>query len=252
MNRPTLPLPLPNGPRSRIVGVFAHPDDEAYFAGAALATYAAAGCEVRLVTLTGGEAFGPARLRQYASACAALGVTDSRQLRPGTWQDLGRAGAANSLAAAPLVDVVAAVRDFLAETRPDVLITNDADGVTGHPDHVRMYEAVMAGRGTVPVVLGGCVRADDVEAASRRLGSLAPGVKLGSGGVRGVCGDGLLAFEPTVPAWRARAAALDIYDPLLGTGVLEDLVAQADRVGDGIVLRTVSDLAGHREFFRVL
>lgn len=232
--------------------MFAHPDDEAFFAGAALATYAAAGCEVRLVTLTGGEAFGPARLQQYAHACAALGVTDSRHLRPGTWQDLGRAGAASSLAAAPLADVVATVRDFVAETRPDVLITNDADGVTGHPDHVRMYEAVMAGRGTVPVVLAGCVRADDVEAASRRLGSLAPGVKIGSGGIQGIPDAGLLEFEPAVAARDSKAAALDVYQAGLGTGPLEELVDPAVGVGDGVVLRAVADAAGWREFFRVL
>lgn len=252
MNRPTHPLPLPNGPRSRIVGIFAHPDDEAYVAGATLATYAAAGCEVRLATLTVGEAFGPTRLQQCARACAALGVSDSRHLRPGTWQDLGRAGTARSLAAAPLADVVAAVREFVAETQPDVLITNDADGVTGHPDHVRMHEAVMAGRGRVPAILAGCVRADDIEAASRRLGSLAADARIGSGGIRGVPDAGLLEFEPTLPARDSRAAALDVYQPGLGTKPLEELVDPTADVGDGVVLRAVADAAGWREFFRVL
>jgi N-acetyl-1-D-myo-inositol-2-amino-2-deoxy-alpha-D-glucopyranoside deacetylase len=243
---------LPNGPRSRIAGVFAHPDDEAYFAGATLATYAAAGCDVRLATLTGGEVFGPVRLQQYAGACAALGAAESRRLRPGRWQDLGRTGAADSLAAAPLADVIAAIREFVAEVGPDVLITNDADGVTAHPDHVRVHEAILATDASVPVILAGCVRADDVATASHRLRSLAPGARIGSGGIRGVRGDGLLALDPTCPARKARAAALDLYHPGLGSEALEDLVDPATRVGDGILLRAIAEAAGQREFFRVL
>lgn len=252
MNADVLRLPLPNGPRSRIAGVFAHPDDEAYFAGATLATYAAAGCDVRLATLTGGEAFGPVRLQQYASACAALGATESRRLRPGSWQDLGRTGAPDSLAAAPFADVVAAIREFVAEVGPDVLITNDADGVTGHQDHVRVHEATLVARTSTLVVLAGCVRADDVATASHRLRSLAPGARIGSGGIRGVRGDGLLALDPTGPAKDARAAALDVYQQGLGSAALEDLVDPAVGVGDGVVLRAIAEAAEHREFFRVL
>ncbi|MFC7620425.1 PIG-L deacetylase family protein [Microlunatus sp. GCM10028923] len=246
-------LPLPNGARSRIAAIFAHPDDESYFAGATLADYARAGCEVRLATLTGGEVFGPIRLRQYALAGAALGASDSQLLRPGTWQDLGNSGAAGSLSAAPLAELSDAIAEFAAEVSPDLMIINDADGVTGHPDHLRVHEAALAARGSVPVVLAGCVRAADVEAATLRLGELAPGAKIGSGGIRGVPADAeLVEVAPSSSARRSRAAALDVYHPGLGTSALEELTDPGAGVHDGVVLRAIAEAAAHREFFRRL
>ncbi|GAB3742345.1 hypothetical protein GCM10028864_07650 [Microlunatus parietis] len=249
---PALPeLPLPNGARSRIAAIFAHPDDESYFAGATLADYARAGCEVRLATLTGGEVFGPIRLRQYALAGAALGASAAQLLRPGTWQDLGDSASAGSLAAAPLADLADAIGDFVAEVSPDVVIINDADGVTGHPDHLRVHEAVLAARGSVPLVLAGCVRAVDVEVAAARLGELAPGAKIGSGGIHGVPADAdLIDVVPSLSARRSRAAALDLYHPGLGTSALADLVDPLAGVHDGVLLRAIAEAAGHREFFR--
>ncbi len=242
-------FPLPNGPRSRITAVFAHPDDEAFFAGATLAGYAAAGCDLHLATLTGGEAIGPAQLRNYAQAARLLGAAEARQLRPGRWQDLGRAGAPRSPAAAPLTDIVTAIEEFLREVRPDVLITTDGDGVTGHPDHRRAQEAVLAARGPVPVVLASCVRGADVRAATSRLSALAPNATIGSGGIRGVEFDPL-EIEPTATAIQSRAAALDTYYPGLGSRPLSELVDLAGPVGDGLVLRAVAEAAQHREYFR--
>ena len=40
----------------RLVGIFAHPDDEVFCAGGTLAKYAAAGAEVTVVSATRGEA----------------------------------------------------------------------------------------------------------------------------------------------------------------------------------------------------
>jgi LmbE family N-acetylglucosaminyl deacetylase len=244
-------LPLPDGRSTRVAGIFAHPDDETFFAGAAFATYAALGCEVRLATLTGGEVFGPVQLEKYGRACTELGAASGTHLRPGRWQDLGRSGTAESLAAAPLGEVVEAIAEFVEAYEPHVLITNDAGGVTGHPDHVRAHEAVLAARGDARVVLAGCLRATDVSSALERLGALAPGRSIGSGGVSGVEVD-VLELEPSKQATRSRAAALDAYYPGLGSQPLDDLVDPAGRVGDGVVLRAIADAAGHREFFRVL
>lgn len=247
-------LPLPDGRSTRVAGVFAHPDDETFFAGATFATYAALGCKVRLATLTGGEVFGPVQLEKYGRACTALGAASGTHLRPGRWQDLGRDGAPDSLAVAPLADVAAAVSEFVAAYEPDVLITNDASGVTGHPDHVRAHEAVLAARGDAPVVLAGCLRAADVAAALERLGALAPGKPIGSGGVSGVSGVDvdLLELEPSMQARQSRAAALDTYYPGLGSRPLDELVDPAGSVGDGVVLRAIADAADHREYFRAL
>lgn len=244
-------LPLPDGRGSRVAGIFAHPDDETFFAGATFAAYAAQGCDVRLATLTGGEAFGPVQLERYNRACAALGASGVH-LRPGHWQDLGRAGAPGSLAAAPLPEVVAAVREFVTAYEPDVLVTNDVDGVTGHPDHVRVHEAVLAVRDAVQVVLAGCVRSVDVRAATERLAALAPpGTAIGSGGVHGVADD-VLELDPALPARESRAAALDSYYPGLGSRPLEDLVDPTGHIGDGLLLRAIADAANHREYFREL
>ena len=43
----------------RLLGVFAHPDDEALCAGGTFAKYAGAGAEVRVISLTKGEAGRP-------------------------------------------------------------------------------------------------------------------------------------------------------------------------------------------------
>src|ERR1700709_332455 len=77
----------------RILGVFAHPDDETLCAGGTLAKYADAGAEVYVVSLTKGEAgqirdAGAAtratlrgvREKEFHAAGNALGVTETRCL----------------------------------------------------------------------------------------------------------------------------------------------------------------------------
>ena len=61
---------------------------------------------------------------------------------------------------------VRALGDILEQTRPDVLLTYDADGGYGHPDHVAAHQvAVAAAAGRVPRVLA-AVRPRDVAAAA--------------------------------------------------------------------------------------
>src|SRR5438132_8957638 len=71
----------------RILGVFAHPDDETFCAGGTLAKYAAAGAEIMVVSATRGQAgqirdarvatrrtLGQVRERELHLAWARLGV----------------------------------------------------------------------------------------------------------------------------------------------------------------------------------
>src|SRR5215510_4184741 len=71
----------------RILGVFAHPDDETFCAGGTLAKYAAAGAEIMIVSATRGDAgqihdaraatrrtLGLVRERELRLACERLGV----------------------------------------------------------------------------------------------------------------------------------------------------------------------------------
>src|SRR5260370_34992931 len=71
----------------RILGVFAHPDDETFCAGATIANYAASGAEVMVMSATRGEAgrigsagvatrrtLGRGRQREFHLACHHLPV----------------------------------------------------------------------------------------------------------------------------------------------------------------------------------
>ncbi|MFC4529247.1 N-acetyl-1-D-myo-inositol-2-amino-2-deoxy-alpha-D-glucopyranoside deacetylase [Sphaerisporangium dianthi] len=150
-------------PDRRILFVHAHPDDESIGTGATMARYAAEGAHVCLVTCTLGEEgevipaelrhlaadrddrLGEHRVGELARACAALGVRDHRFLGgAGRWRDSGMMGAPTNddpdcfwqcdvdLAAAELVGVV-------REVRPQVIVTYDANGYYGHPDHIQAH-----------------------------------------------------------------------------------------------------------------
>lgn len=167
-----------------ILAVHAHPDDESITMGGTLARYAAQGARVTLVTCTlgeQGEVIGPElaglvadrsdqlggyRWWELRRACQALGVTDHRLLGgAGTFRDSGMAGSASAAhpkafvragTAGPdhrrAVDLLTEVID---EVRPQVVLTYDADGGYGHPDHITAHQvAVAAGAAAgVPRVL---------------------------------------------------------------------------------------------------
>ena len=143
--------------------VHAHPDDESIETGATMAKYAAMGAQVTLVTCTLGEmgevipaelahlaadaggGLGQHRIGELASACAALGVPDHRFLGgAGRWRDSGMMGtpANDEPGCFWRADVDEAARELLAiitEVRPQVLVTYDARGFYGHPDHIQAH-----------------------------------------------------------------------------------------------------------------
>ncbi len=123
----------------RILGVFAHPDDETFCAGGTLAHYVDAGATVMVVSATPGDAgqirdakiatrrtLGKIRAEELQRACQELGVQHTLCLTygDGTLND----GLMESL----VKDVARIIREF----RPDVLITFGDDGAYGHPDHI--------------------------------------------------------------------------------------------------------------------
>jgi len=136
----------------KIVGVFAHPDDEALLAGGTLARYVAQGVEAVVLTCTGGEAgeswdptvdpahISDVRREELREACRRLGVQQVELL---SYEDSGipAQGRPGSLVAAPIAAVAAEIREVLARHDPDVVITHDATGGYGHPDHIRTSEA---------------------------------------------------------------------------------------------------------------
>ncbi len=120
----------------RLVGVFPHPDDEAYAAGGLLYLCARAGASVSVVCATRGDAgrarspdavarpLGERRAAELAASCRALGVG------PPTF--LGVADGQVAHAGDAIVEVLA---DLFEDLRPHAIVTLGTDGVYGHRDH---------------------------------------------------------------------------------------------------------------------
>jgi N-acetyl-1-D-myo-inositol-2-amino-2-deoxy-alpha-D-glucopyranoside deacetylase len=147
----------------RLLFVHAHPDDEALGTGATMAKYAAEGAHVCLVTCTLGELgevipkelrylaadkedrLGEYRIGELAAACDALGVRDQRFLGgPGRWRDSGMMGTPSNDDPRCFwqADLDEAGRELVAivrEVRPQVIVTYDANGFYGHPDHIQAH-----------------------------------------------------------------------------------------------------------------
>jgi len=126
-------------PDDRIGGlaaVFAHPDDESFTAAGALALAHDAGRTVRLLLLTRGEAGNPDRTpdldladqREEEMRCAAAKI-GMHEVTVADHPD----GHLSEVLFSTLVDEIAA---WLADRRPDAVITFGAHGVTNDADHV--------------------------------------------------------------------------------------------------------------------
>ncbi|WP_183651232.1 N-acetyl-1-D-myo-inositol-2-amino-2-deoxy-alpha-D-glucopyranoside deacetylase [Prauserella isguenensis] len=159
-----------------LVLVHAHPDDESITTGGTIARYAADGVPVTVVTCTlgeegeiippalnelgawAGDQLGGYRDGELAAAGRALGWTGHRYLGgTGRWRDSGMAGtpSAEHPRAFTGGDVDAQAGQLAAvldELRPQVVVTYDAHGGYGHPDHIRAHEITMAAAPQVPSV----------------------------------------------------------------------------------------------------
>ncbi len=126
------------------------------------------GDELQGLTAENADQLGGYRLTELRAACAALGITDHRFIGGlGAFRDSGMAGtpsAAHPRAFAHARSggrdhrrAVEAVTSVIDEMRPEVLLTYDADGGYGHPDHVATHQvsvaAVQAASWRVPRVL---------------------------------------------------------------------------------------------------
>jgi len=163
----TAPATTPSPDGRRLLLVHAHPDDESIATGATMARYAAEGASVTLVTCTLGElgeiippdlahlaadrdgGLGQYRIGELAAACAELGVTDHRFLGgAGRWQDSGMMGEPSNQAAgcfwqADVDEAAAALLEVIREVRPQVMVSYDANGFYGHPDHIQAHRVAM-------------------------------------------------------------------------------------------------------------
>lgn len=143
----------------RLLISFAHPDDETFGLGGAIAHYAARGVQVDLICATNGEAgdVAPEYMRGYDSvaevrlaelACAAekLGIN---QLFAFGYRDSGMMGTEgnnhpDALWQADDDVLTGQVVEVIRRVRPQVVITFDPYGGYGHPDHIAMHRATLA------------------------------------------------------------------------------------------------------------
>ena len=119
------------------LGVWAHPDDEAYLSAGLMGAVRDAGHRVVLVTATFGEhgtsdpqRWPPATLadirqRELRDSLELIDVQEHRWLglADGTCADI------------PAEDGEAMIAALIAEVDPDTILTFGPEGMTGHPDH---------------------------------------------------------------------------------------------------------------------
>src|SRR5258708_8835346 len=137
----------------RLLGIFAHPDDEGTMSGALL-QYSTSGVETGLVCARGGEGgeiadpalatpenLGEVREGEIRAAAEVLGVQKLWFLGS---RDCGMAGTADNQAPHALMqasgaEVVGKLVAIIRQFRPQVMVTFDETGAYGHPDHIAIY-----------------------------------------------------------------------------------------------------------------
>lgn len=158
-----------------MVFVHAHPDDESLWTGLAIAHHAALGDDVHVLTCTLGEEgevippelhhlelpvgeprdegaadpLADLRRDELHSAVKELGADSVTVLAGGRYRDSGMAGTPSALhprafTGVGIADAAGSIAAYLREVRPQVVVTYDAHGGYGHPDHIRAHEATVA------------------------------------------------------------------------------------------------------------
>lgn len=142
--------PLVPADLGTVLGVWAHPDDEAFLAAGVVARCTDAGQRVAVVTATRGEhgtadpaawpsdRLGRRRAHELRASLAVVGVTDHTFLE---YED-------GTLDRVPVDEGAAHVAAALARVRPDTVVTFGPEGMTGHTDHVavsRWVDRAVAG-----------------------------------------------------------------------------------------------------------
>lgn len=155
----------------RVALVHAHPDDEAITTGGTIAQLVRRGAQVTVVTCTlgelgevigdpyrglvGGESdqLGGFRVHELHAALVALGCNGPGHAPvhlggAGRWRDSGMIGDPGNDDPRAFIgsgdEALGHLADVLGRLRPHVVITYDADGGYGHPDHIRAHELTVA------------------------------------------------------------------------------------------------------------
>lgn len=140
-----------------ILCVFAHPDDESFGVGGALATYARNGTPIDLLCATRGQAgqlgdppvvtrdqLGAVREAALRDAVRLLGFRDLYLL---DYED-------GKVADVPYDELLGVVMEQMRRIRPTTVLCFGPRGIYGHPDHIATFKAATEAfwrlRGSVP------------------------------------------------------------------------------------------------------
>lgn len=139
----------------RLLGLYAHPDDEVLGMGGTIAQYAAEGVYVEWVVATRGEAgeisdpalatpenLGMVREREMRCSAQTLGMTDVTFLG---YRDSGMDGTEDNQRPDAYLnsdddEVVAKLVEVIRRVRPHVILTFEPFGGYGHPDHITIHK----------------------------------------------------------------------------------------------------------------
>jgi LmbE family N-acetylglucosaminyl deacetylase len=138
MTAPAIASDVGHLPRiGTLLGVWAHPDDEAYLSSGLMSRVRNHGGRVVVATATRGERgtddparwppgrLGALRERELRASLAEVGVHEHHWL----------AHRDGELAGLPLSQGADEVRSLIEGVNPDVIVTFGPEGMTGHPDH---------------------------------------------------------------------------------------------------------------------
>jgi N-acetyl-1-D-myo-inositol-2-amino-2-deoxy-alpha-D-glucopyranoside deacetylase len=145
----------------RVLAVHAHPDDETITMGGTLAGLAERGVATAVICCTDGKLativaadlpeettrprLAEIREAELRDACAILGVGEVHFLRYG---DSGMAGeptnqSPDAFWSAPLDPAVRDLVSHIRRFRPHIVLTYDANGGYGHPDHIQTHRVTL-------------------------------------------------------------------------------------------------------------
>lgn len=128
----------------KVLGVFAHPDDETFGCGGTLAQLSKKGATVKIITATKGEEgsvgkpplckkeeLGMVREQELLRAAKTLGIKDVYFLgyHDGTLENI------------QLEEISTKVLKILRQEHPDIVITFNREGDSRHPDHIQINKA---------------------------------------------------------------------------------------------------------------
>ena len=145
------------------MAVHAHPDDESISTGGVLARYGSEGVRTVLVTCTDGgcgdgadgskpgepghdhAAVVEERMRELADSCRVLGISHVETL---DYPDSGMMGwpqndAPGSFWSTPVAEAADRLADLIRKYQPQVVVTYDANGFYGHPDHIQAHRITL-------------------------------------------------------------------------------------------------------------